>query len=219
MPDSPTSAAEPLQAVALTPPQQELVKLLRNSGGPLFAVLDATREPLSILGLLRASGEEYQSLYEGTQAQVLEAFAPYLVRLTENSKLLENVIVSGWGKNWEIFAVSGADFQAVRKHFRTFLMVKGPNSQRLYFRYYDPRVLRVYFPTCNAAEAQFVFGPVTAYFCEGETPNTLLAFRPGPEAPREESIKFTGVEGKQSEEPIILQTQDTESLRTALASS
>jgi hypothetical protein len=219
MPDSPSSAAEPLQAVALTPPQQGLVKLLRNSGGPLFAVLDATREPLSILGLLRASGEEYQSLYEGTQAQVLEAFAPYLVRLTENSKLLEKVITNGWGKNWGIFAVSDADFQAVRKHFRTFLMVKGPNGQRLYFRYYDPRALRVYLPTCSAAETQLIFGPVAAYLCESETPDTLLTFRPDAEASRQESITLSGAEGKLSAKPIILQTQQTESLRTALETS
>jgi Domain of unknown function (DUF4123) len=215
----PSGVAQPLEAVNLTPPQQASVKILRSTAGSLFAVLDATRDPLSILGLLRASGEEYQSLYEGTQAQVLEAFAPYLVRLTENSKLLENVIASGWGKNWGIFAVSGADFQAVRKHFRTFLMVKGPDGQRLYFRYYDPRVLRVYLPTCNTEETKFIFGPLAAYFCEGETPNTLLAFRPGPEAPREESITLTDLEGKQSAKPIILQTQETESLRTALASS
>jgi hypothetical protein len=208
-----------MEAAALTPPQQELVKILRKSGGPLFAVLDATRDPLRILGMLRAAGEEYQSLYEGTQAVALEAFAPYLVRLTESSKLLESLIAHGWGKNWGIFAVSGADFQAVRKHFRTFLMVKDPNGQRLYFRYYDPRVLRVYLPTCNAAEAQFVFGPLTAYLCESEAPDSLLAFRPGPEAPREESITLTGVERKQSAEPIILQTPKTESLRTALASS
>jgi Domain of unknown function (DUF4123) len=220
MPDVPPSGvAQHLEAVNLTPPQQALVKILRNTGGSLFAVLDATREPLSILGMLRASGEEYQSLYEGTQAQVLEAFAPYLVRLTENSKLLENVIAHGWGKNWGIFALSGADFQAVRRHFRTFLMVKGPNGQRLYFRYYDPRVLRVYLPTCDAAETQFIFGPVAAYLCESETPDTLLTFRPGPEAPRREFITLTGTPAKESAKPIIQQTQGTESLRTALASS
>jgi len=220
MPDvSPSGVAQPLEAVNLTSPRQALAKILRNTGGSLFAVLDATRDPLRILGLLRAAGGEYQSLYEGAQAQVLEAFAPYLVGLTENLKLLENVIAHGWGKNWGIFAVSGADFQAVRKHFRTFLVVKSPEGKRLYFRYYDPRVLRTYVPTCDAAETKLIFGPLAAYFCEGETPNTLLAFRPGPEAPREESITLTGVEEKQSEEPISLQAQKTESLRTALTSS
>jgi len=219
MPDSPVTAVKALDAVTLTAAQREVVRIVRNIGGTVFAVLDATRDPASILGMLRAAGEEYQSLYEGPQAQVMEAFAPYLVRLTEKSKLLEHVIVSGWAKNWGIFAVSGADFQAVRKHFRTFLLVKGSNGQRLYFRYYDPRALRVYLPTCNAAETQFIFGPVAAYLCESETPNTLVTFRPGPEAPREESITLSGADGKQSAEPIIRQTHKTESLRTALETS
>ena len=62
MPDSPVTTAKALDAVTLTPAQQELVKILQNSGGPLFAVLDATRDPLRILGMLRAAGEEYQKL-------------------------------------------------------------------------------------------------------------------------------------------------------------
>ena len=64
MPDSPLSATAPLEAVTLTPLQQDLINILRNIGGPLFAVLDATRDPLRILVMLRSSGEEYQSLYE-----------------------------------------------------------------------------------------------------------------------------------------------------------
>jgi Domain of unknown function (DUF4123) len=217
MPDSPPSDAKPLEAVALTPPQQELVKLLRNSGGPLFAVLDATRDPLRILGLLRGSGEEYQTLYEGTQAQLLEAFAPYLVRLTENSKLLENVIASGWGKNWGIFAVSGADFQAVRKHFRTFLMVHGPDGKRLYFRYYDPRVLRVYLPTCDAAETKFIFGPLAPYLCEDEAPDILLIFRPAEGAPQKETHKLSTATEETTEATAGPESRDAESLKTALS--
>jgi hypothetical protein len=38
----------------------------------LFALLDATRDPLRILVMLRSSGEEYQSLYEGMQGRMLE---------------------------------------------------------------------------------------------------------------------------------------------------
>src|SRR5439155_1286760 len=49
------------------------------------------------------------------------------------------------------------------------------------FRFYDPRVLRIYLPTCNAAEQQFVFGPVLRFLCEEAEPSTLLdfAFRNG----------------------------------------
>jgi Domain of unknown function (DUF4123) len=216
MPDSPSPAAKPLEAVTLTPPQQELVKLLRNSGGPLFAVLDATRDPLKILTMLRSSGEQYQSLYEGMQAQVLEAFAPYLVRLSADSQLLETLVAHGWGKNWGIFAVSTADFDTVRKHFRTFLMVNGPDGKRLYFRYYDPRTLRVYLPVCDAGETQFIFGPLAAYLCEDDAPDTVLVFRPAAGAPQKETHKLSTAAEETTGAPAGPESQDAESLKVAL---
>jgi hypothetical protein len=44
------------------------------------------------------------------------------------------------------------------------------------FRYYDPRVLRVYLPTCNAEELKTVFGPVLRFVLEGNQPEELLHF-------------------------------------------
>jgi len=46
----------------------------------------------------------------------------------------------------------------------------------LYFRYYDPRVLRVYLPTCNEADLGAIFGPVACYFTEGEEGDTMVAY-------------------------------------------
>jgi len=216
MPDSPLSATAPLEAVMLTPLQQDLVNILRNIGGPLFAVLDATRDPLTILGMLRSSGEEYQSLYEGMQGKMLEAYAPYLVRLPGDSRLLEALVAQGWGKNWGIFVVSAADFKSLRKHFRTFLMVKSPEGDRLYFRYYDPRVVRVYLPTCNAEETNFVFGPVAAYLCEDETPDTLLVFQPGQDFAQCEAVKLSGIVEENIGASTSAVSQDAAFLKAAL---
>jgi len=44
------------------------------------------------------------------------------------------------------------------------------------FRYYDPRVLRIYLPTCNAGELSTIFGPITGYIVEDADPWTLLRF-------------------------------------------
>ena len=55
-----------------------------------------------------------------------------------------------------------------------------------YFRYYDPRVLRVYLPTCNARELQTVFGPVLRYLVEDEKPTGLWTFWPEGEQIRSE---------------------------------
>ena len=218
MPDSPLSAAASLETVTLTPLQQDLVNILRNIGGPLFAVLDATRDPLRILGLLRSAGEEYQSLYEGMQGKMLEAYAPYLVRLPGDSRLLEALIAHGWGKHWSIFVVSAADFKTLRKHFRTFLMVNSPEGERLYFRYYDPRVLRVYLPTCNAEETNFVFGPIAAYLCEAEARDSLLVFQPGQESAQCEVVKLSGTLEGAIGAPASPLSQDTELLKATLFS-
>src|SRR5205823_4716059 len=64
-----------------------LLDVLRKAQ-PLFAVLDAARDE-QVLELLRSSGDEFQSLYEGAPAEELETVAPYLVRLPPGSKLLE----------------------------------------------------------------------------------------------------------------------------------
>jgi hypothetical protein len=183
----------------------------------LFALLDATRDPLRILVMLRSSGEEYQSLYEGMQGKMLEAYAPYLVRLPGDSRLLETLIAQGWGKHWGIFIVSATDFKTLRKHFRTFLMVKSPEGKQLYFRYYDPRVLRVYLPTCSAAETNFVFGPVAAYLCEGEAADTLLVWQPDQGSAQCEAVKLSETVEKTISETASSVSLDAAFLRAALS--
>jgi hypothetical protein len=44
------------------------------------------------------------------------------------------------------------------------------------FRYYDPRVLRVYLPTCQPNELRTVFGPIRSYLVEGEDGKSLIEF-------------------------------------------
>ena len=78
------------------------------------------------------------------------------------------ILTEGWGRNWGIFVVSKADFRTLRQHFRSLLTVYDPDKVPLFFRYYDPRVMRVYLPTCNADELETVFGPVDRYVLEAE---------------------------------------------------
>ncbi|MET0403995.1 MAG: DUF4123 domain-containing protein [Cystobacter sp.] len=127
---------------------------------PLFVILDAARTP-RILELIRESVEEFQSLYEGPQGQTLADVAPYLVSLPPDSRLLETLAVEGWMRNWGIYLTCFLPFVEVRRHLRRFLMVEAEDhEQRLYFRFYDPRVLRIFLPTCSAQQREELLGPI-----------------------------------------------------------
>jgi hypothetical protein len=107
--------------------------------------------------------------------------APYLAQLDAQSPFAELFLSQGLGKHWGILALSNADLRTLRMHFRKLLSVWDPDGKPLYFRYYDPRVLRVYLPTCNGAELHTLFEPVTAYYAEGDAAGKLLRFTLGAE--------------------------------------
>ena len=159
-------------------PQERLLYLLRRDFQPLYAVLDAARD-IKILALLLRSHEEYQSLYEGPQGAKLAQVAPYLVRLKKDSLLLEKLVREGWGESWGVYLTCASEFHEVRRHLRHFLEVMLPEGKQVYFRYYDPRVLRVYLPTCTFEETDYFFGPIQNYLMEDEDPENLLKFSNG----------------------------------------
>ncbi len=113
-------------------------------------------------------------LYRGEIEPDLAWVAPYLVRLEPDSVFTRFVFGSGWGRNWGIFVITQAEFDDVRRHFRRFLMVHSSDGKPLYFRYYDPRVMREFFPVADADQIQTMFGPLKAWLGEGATENELL---------------------------------------------
>ena len=158
--------------------RQRLFEILTGPATSLYAVLDAARD-LAALNWSKESGEEYQSLYDGESARNLEMFAPYLVRFSRPSPLLRKLIAKSWGRSWGIYLTSAASFPDLRKHFRHFLMAETEGARTVYFRFYDPRVLRLYLHTCNPQEVRQFFGPIESLFVEDEDPIRLLWFRVG----------------------------------------
>jgi hypothetical protein len=149
--------------------------LFSEEGANVFAVLDGASIP-TLLMSLHDRQPEYVCLYRGELEPDLAEVAPYLVQLEAGSDFAAWVVEKGWGKHWGIFAISFADLRAMRHHLRTFLTVYDSDGQPILFRYYDPRVLSLYLPTCNAEELATVFGPVTSYVIESDDPNIVLRF-------------------------------------------
>ena len=165
----------PPPADALTPAQARLLDLLRRQPAPLFAILDAAREP-SVVDRLKGSGQEHQTLYDGAKGEELAAFGPWLVRLPPPADLLEGLVRDGWGESWGVYLTSEAGLSDVRRHLRKFLMAKLPDGRQMYFRFYDPRVLRTYLPTCKSDELASFFGPIRRYILEGPGADEVLEF-------------------------------------------
>jgi hypothetical protein len=172
-----------------TPRQPRLQDLLAKDFQPLYALLDASREP-SVLKVILESKEEHQSLYQGPQGAQLAHFAPYLIRVPQKSALLDTLVSQAWSKSWGVFVTSDTPLKDLRTHFRHFLTVKLPDGQQVYFRYYDPRVLRLFLPTCLPDETTQFFGPVKHFLMEAEDPKLALHFTPSPKGTTKKEIQL-----------------------------
>ena len=133
-----------------------------------FVVLDGAIGP-AVRDLLNQAGVFYQSLYEGEKATELAPFGPYLAEIQKGSKLMPFLIKVGWGKSWGCFLSTQMGFLDTRKHLRHFLMVDIEGGQRVIFRFYDPRVMKVFIPTCNTEQRKEFFGKIQHIFVESET--------------------------------------------------
>jgi hypothetical protein len=141
-----------------------------------YAIVDGAAIP-DLLPMITGYSISYRCLFQGELTPQLAASSPYLIKLQSFTNVTD-WLVSAQGTHQQIFALlpDALEFEAVYKHFRTFLRVRDPNNKMLYFRFYDPRILHVFLTNCTPQEAQFVYGPVHSYLAEGtqhKSPNTL----------------------------------------------
>jgi hypothetical protein len=125
---------------------------------------------------IRRRALDYTSLYRGPIAPVLDRCAPYLVHLYRREAWTHELLSLGWGQSWGIFVRTTEPMEMLRVHFRRFLRVRDERGRRLVFRYYDPRVLRAYLPTCVENELKTVFGTVGQLCAERADGEALLNF-------------------------------------------
>ncbi len=142
----------------------------------IWMIVDGARDR-RIFPMLLECHLEYSCLYSGPLHPAMEMAAPYLVQLDYDYRDTHRFIREAWGNSWGIFLRADVGMNTLKRHLRGFLVVGRPDGKRLVFRYYDPRVLRVYLPTCTSQELATVFGPIDCFWMEDEDPDTLLEFR------------------------------------------
>lgn len=123
----------------------------------LYAVLDCARHP-AIHDLVERSYREKSCLFAGKLEPELERAAPFLLELQPSDSVTDQILLRGWDDAWCILVRTETSFRTLRRHLRTFLRVKTEEGRFLLFRYYDPRVLSRYLPTCTPGELEQVFG-------------------------------------------------------------
>ena len=95
--------------------------------------------------------------------------------LLSQSPFLVRLMCEGWGRSRRIYLTSRSVFAEVRKHLRP-LMAKLADGRQVYFRFYEPLVLRVFLPSCTSLETAEFFGPISRWLIESEEGNRRLQF-------------------------------------------
>lgn len=140
-----------------------------------YAILDAAR----LYGELEKAkrlGSVFSSLYKGKSEQTLAEVAPYLFACDWSSPLAHWILNEGWTLAHGYFIQSTVSFEELHKHLRKFLIVQDEKGKQLYFRFYDPRVLRIFLPTCDNVQISEFFGPVKHFIVEGDSKDEAIQF-------------------------------------------
>ena len=141
-----------------------------------YCLLDAARMDDEMDQAKELAGpDQFLCLYAGSAEETLSHVAPYLFML-EKPAFTNWVLTEGWGQSWGVFVVSEAEPLALHQHLKRFLYVRPANGPALYFRFYDPRALRLFLPTCNADQLQAFFGPVRYFITEDNDADFALNF-------------------------------------------
>lgn len=147
-----------------------------GGGVPLYAVLDCARNR-TMHPWLHGTRAPAWCLYRGELPLELRAAAPHLLRVGRGHDYARQLVQLGWGQSWGVYFASQAPVRELRRHLRRFLRAQTEDGRIFVFRYYDPRVLRVFLPTCTPAELDQFFGPIEAFVAEGEDPAELHLYR------------------------------------------
>jgi hypothetical protein len=156
--------------------KQKLEEYLLRNDTRLYCVLDGASVPKLPMRLYETQAKNV-CLFSGDLEPDMLYVAPYLVRLVPHNGLTDWVLENAFGKHWGIFVHSLAAMPEMRKHFRNLVNVMDDQANSMVFRFYDPRVITKFLPTCTPEELAAFFGEVQTFFEEDATTQKLMSFQ------------------------------------------
>lgn len=139
-----------------------------------WMLVDAARDRRIFGMLLDCFYSSHTCLFSGQLPPELEVASPYLVRLEYETPKTQRFLSHAAGNQWGVFLKCGMSQDDLLRHLRDLLVVQHPNGSDMLFRYYDPRVLRAFLPTCTREELRTVFGGIERFWIEDEEPGVML---------------------------------------------
>ncbi len=136
---------------------------LFDSGYEVYTVIDGASAPV-LLGKLAEYEPQHTCLFRGELSIEMAEVAPYLVKLEPDDDFTNWLLEYATEYPCCIFTQTESNFLVLRKHFRSFLRVQSPEGETLHFRYYDPRVLSVYLPSCDKEDSKILYADVIEQF-------------------------------------------------------
>jgi hypothetical protein len=143
--------------------------------GTSYLLLDAARMKSELM-TAKELNPQFDSLYRGLFEEAIFFAGPYIFSGHNVPDFRTWYFEKGWGYSWGVLIYSAEDMKSLRKHFGKFIMVKTEQGDEFYFRFYDPRVLRVFLPTCDPEQLKELFDVVDYYLCEDEDPSMGILF-------------------------------------------
>ncbi|PCJ22137.1 MAG: hypothetical protein COB04_01415 [Gammaproteobacteria bacterium] len=149
----------------------------------LYMIVDGAQNP-EIMARIEQSDELVSSLYSLDTAPRLKAVGPWILQVQKDEPLAAWIIEQGANQNWFItFSSLGKTLDYLRRQFRRIAIVKETSDtdakdKHLYFRYYDPRVLRTFLPSCSERQRRYIFDDINCFWAQGDDLEKVLQFHP-----------------------------------------
>lgn len=165
----------------------EIILAAREPDDLVYAVVDAAQDWDFARSAWTHHGLEGFSLMGWDTPPHMQSVSPHLVPMKYGTDYpyAGSGFLDLWadrlGKNHGILIFTMAGRHRIFEHLESIFEAEDERGKRLFFRYYDPRVLRAYLPTCNEGEARQFFGPIRSILAEGERPGEVEIWEPGPE--------------------------------------
>ena len=134
----------------------------------VYVILDGAQNESLLDVMADHAGLEYECLMTGELEPDMQEVAPYIIHLKEDAAFTSWLMNNGWGQSWGVFVLSSADLGEIWRDLRMHMRVTDPNGRPLYFRFYDPRVMNAFLPTCDAKQLKEFFGRAESFVAELE---------------------------------------------------